>query len=216
MGRVKNWKSYGEVMMLSKPLSLKGIKEALKDYITEERFRHSIGVMDTAVRLAAIYGCKEGKVEIASLLHDVARDMSLEKMQCIVRRRGLDFRDSEVIMNDPLLLHAYAGKVIAEEHFAIQDQEILRSIELHTTGGVCMSLLDKVLFVADYIESGRAFIGVKKARILAYRNIDSAALYIFKSLLIHLLRKGVFICKNTLLGYNELILKSSVGASAWE
>lgn len=192
-------------MMLSKPLLLKGIKE----YITEERFRHSIGVMDTAVRLAGIYGCKEDKVEIASLLHDVARDMPLEKMQYIIRKKGLDFRDSEVIMNDPLLLHGYTGKVIAEERFDIHDQEILRSIELHTTGGECMSLLDKVLFVADYIESGRAFIGVKKARILAYRNIDSAALYIFKSLLIHLLRKGVFICKNTLLGYNELIMKTS-------
>jgi HD superfamily phosphohydrolase YqeK len=81
----------------------------------------------------------------------------------------------------------------------------LHSIELHTTGDAGMSILDKVVFVADYIEPNRSFRGVQTARKIAKRNLDETVLYIFSAMLRTLAQRKTFICSNTLLGYNELI-----------
>ncbi|MBN2325186.1 MAG: bis(5'-nucleosyl)-tetraphosphatase (symmetrical) YqeK [Spirochaetes bacterium] len=112
---------------------------------------------------------------------------------------------NDVVFRSTGLLHAYAGKVIACRDFGISDEEVLHSIELHTTGGEGMSVLDKVVFVADYTEPTRSFRGVQTARRIAKRDLDEAVLYIFGSMLRMLVQKKSYICGNTLLGYNELI-----------
>ena len=150
--------------------------------------------------------CSE-KVQTAALLHDVARDLPIELMRETLQRRGV-WSDSFADFSDnPLLLHAHAGRVIAQTDFGVADGEILRSIELHTTGGSYMSALEKVIFVADFIEPGRSFRGVETARRLAQKSLDETILYIYKFILRHLLRRELFICNNTLLGYNEVVLK---------
>jgi len=183
------------------------IRERIRVYITESRYRHSLGVRDTAVQLARIYGCRRQKAAIAALLHDIARDIPLETMRRLVEENIAWFSTDFVITDNPLLLHAYAGSVIARKEFGIDDEAILRSIELHTTGGQSMGVLEKVIFVADFIEPSRRFNGVQKARKQAHVNLDETVLYIYKFMLKHLLKKELFICKNTLLGYNEIILR---------
>ncbi|UCB45426.1 MAG: bis(5'-nucleosyl)-tetraphosphatase (symmetrical) YqeK [Spirochaetota bacterium] len=185
---------------------MKSIEKGIRSYITEERFSHSQGVRDTAVSLAIRYQCDEEKASIAALLHDVARDLSLERMQRIVKSNCGAIYASDIVFNNPGLLHARAGRIIAQEEFDVQDEDILQSIELHTTGGEGMSLLNKVVFIADYTEPGRKFRGVGEARKLARRSIDETVLYIFKSMISKLIQKGVYICKETLLGYNEHVL----------
>ena len=185
---------------------MKSIEKGIRSYITEERFSHSQGVRDTAVSLAIRYQCDEEKASIAALLHDVARDLSLEHMQRIVKSNCGVIDASDIVFNNPGLLHARAGRIIAQEEFDVQDEDILQSIELHTTGGEGMSLLNKVVFIADYTEPGREFRGVGEARKLARRSIDETVLYIFKSMISKLIQKGVYICKETLLGYNEHVL----------
>jgi len=181
------------------------IKDRLHGYITGQRLIHSFGVVDTAVRLALRYGCDPVKAEVAALLHDIARDIPLIKMKRLVEdERGI--RPDDVVMENPLLLHAYAGKVIACKDFGINDGEILEAIELHTTGGASMGLLSRIVFIADYIEPSRNFRGVKKARMLAEKNLDSTLRYIYRSLLKHLLSQNRYICSNTLDGYNEIVL----------
>jgi predicted HD superfamily hydrolase involved in NAD metabolism len=187
------------------------IEEGIRQYITEHRFLHTAGVRDTAISLARHYGCSEEKASVAALLHDVARDLPLPRMQRIVEKDSGGSICADIVFNSPGLLHARAGKIIAQREFGVQDEDILRSIELHTTGGAGMSLLNKVIFVADYTEPGREFRGAEKARKLSKRDIDVAVLYIFKSMLFNLLRSELFICEETLFGYNEYILHSRKG-----
>jgi predicted HD superfamily hydrolase involved in NAD metabolism len=192
---------------MAEELVLRKIESSIGEYLSKKRIRHTLGVKDTAVNLSRLNNCSEEKAAVASLLHDIARDISLQRMQDLVRNSEILHCNYKAAENDPRLLHAYAGKAIAKQHFNIHDDEILRSIELHTTGGGSMSVLDKIIFVADYIEPGRKFSGVKTARTLAYRDLDEAVLYIFRSLLRQLLVKQRFICQSTLTGYNELVLK---------
>lgn len=179
--------------------------------ITEKRYLHTLGVRDTSLLLCRKYQCSQQKAEMAALLHDIARDLPVEKMVELLQMHG--FRKSAYpgVEHNPLLLHAHAGKVIARTEFGVQDKEILQSIELHTTGGESMSLLDKIIFVADFTEPGRTFGGVENARELADTDLDRAVLYIYRFILRHLLKKEVFICKNTLLGYNEIVLQVGKG-----
>ena len=159
------------------------IQTELRKIMLCERFEHSLRVRDTATRLAELYSCNKNKAEIASLLHDVARDMPLEEMQDILRKSGVYSKYSDPEYQNHQLMHAHVGKEIAEKRFGIKDADILRSIELHTTGGESMSLLDKVVFVADFIEPGRTFSGVNECRTLAFDDLDKAVLYIFKFLI---------------------------------
>lgn len=185
------------------------IKKKLKEFLPDMRFKHSVRVKNIAVKLAKINGCSEEKAAIASYLHDVARDIPLKSMLDLLEEEGFFLQDHGIPDNNPLLLHAHAGKVVARKQFGVHDKEVLRSIELHTTGGESMSLLDKVIFVADYIEPGRTFSGVKETRDLAFKSLDRAVLYIFKTLIKNLLNRELFICKTTLLGYNELVQNCS-------
>lgn len=195
------------------------LERELEERVTGRRFSHSIGVRDTAVALAGMYGCDEEKARAAGLLHDIARDMPLVTMRSIVTMKGIvtmqgivsgqnDTLFREALFSSPGLLHAYAGRIIAQRDFGVRDEDILRSIELHTTGGRGMTVLNKVVFVADYIEPGRSFRGVETARAIAQRSLDEAVLYIFRSMFRKLIAHGVYICVNTLLGYNELVLGS--------
>jgi len=185
-------------------MDLNNILIKLPKYINEDRLKHSIGVKDTAVKLARIYGADKKKAEIAGLLHDVARDMKLDKMVELCPDK-LN-RINKIIRKNSSLLHPYAGRVIAEKDFEIDDMDILNAIEKHTTGSKDMNLLDKIIFVADYIEPNRAFRGVKNARVLAYKDLDKAMLYIYKSLLIYLLKESRYICIETLEGYNSILM----------
>jgi len=187
------------------------MENKIRGMITEKRYLHTLGVRDTALLLCRQYGCSQKKAEAAALLHDIARDLPVEKMVELLQTNGLWKSEYSVIEHNPLLLHAHAGKVIARTEFGVQDKEILQSIELHTTGGESMSLLDKIIFVADFTEPGRTFGGVEKARELVCRDLDRAVLYIYRFILRHLLGKEVFICKNTFLGYNEIVLQVGKG-----
>jgi predicted HD superfamily hydrolase involved in NAD metabolism len=183
------------------------IADRVKEYISEKRFKHTLGVRDAAVSLCTVYGCSRDKAAAAALLHDVARDIPIDAMRNIVRENGGWSADLDTISGNPKLFHSHAGRAIAQADFGIEDEDVLRSIELHTTGGRSMELLDKVIFIADFIEPGRTFRGVETARRLARRNLDQTILYIFKFMLRNLLQRELFICNNTLHGYNEIVVK---------
>jgi predicted HD superfamily hydrolase involved in NAD metabolism len=191
--------------------TLRAMENRVRGLINEKRYLHTLGVRDTALLLCRQYGCSRKKAEVAALLHDIARDLPVEKMVELIQTNGLWKGEYSVIEHNPLLLHAHAGRVIALTEFNVHDVEILQSIELHTTGGESMSLLDKIIFVADFTEPGRTFRGVEKARELARMDLDRAVLYIYSYILRHLLKREVFICKNTFLGYNEIVLQVGKG-----
>lgn len=184
-------------------IDLPGLEEKVERYMTAERFEHARRVRDTAVMLARRYGFDETKAGVAGLLHDVARDMPLEEMKLMVKNAG----NVPDVLETASLLHASAGVVISRTEFGIEDKDILKSIELHTTGGMGMSMLDKIVFVADFIEPGRSFRGVKAARKTAFTDIDRTTFRILRFLLRHLVYRQKYICENTVFAYNEFAVR---------
>ena len=132
--------------------------------MSERRFRHVLGVEETAVALAAKYGADEAKASIAALTHDYAKERPNDEFELIIRRDGFDLA---LLNYGNEIWHGLVGADIVQRELAIDDEEILQAIRVHTTGAAKMSLLDKIIYVADYIEPGRDFPGVKEAREIA-------------------------------------------------
>ncbi len=147
-----------------------GTKEQLKTLLTPERYAHSLGVMETAVDLAKIYGADVEKAKIAGLLHDCAKNLDDVYGRC----RDLEVDLDEFEMKSPPLVHAKLGAEIAKIEFGITDSEILEAIRWHTIGKENMTLLEKIVFVADLTEPGRTYPDAGALRELSRENLDLA------------------------------------------
>jgi predicted HD superfamily hydrolase involved in NAD metabolism len=164
------------------------IKE-LESELAYGRFIHTLDVAATAANLAMCYGADLDKAEVAGLLHDCAKCMSLGKMLKVCDKAGTDL--SEFEKNSVSLLHSKAGAVLAESRYGVRDEDTLNAIRFHTTGRPGMSLLEKIVFVADYIEPGRdSAPNLPQVRKLAYECIDDCVLQILKDTLRYLATTG--------------------------
>jgi predicted HD superfamily hydrolase involved in NAD metabolism len=164
------------------------IKE-LESELAYGRFIHTLDVAATAANLAMCYGADLDKAEVAGLLHDCAKCMSLGKMLKVCDKAGTDL--SEFEKNSVSLLHSKAGAVLAESRYGVRDEDTLNAIRFHTTGRPGMSLLEKIVFVADYIEPGRdSAPNLPQIRKLAYESIDDCVLQILKDTLRYLATTG--------------------------
>ncbi len=144
----------------------------LKEMIDLQRYQHTLGVIDTALRLAEHYRVSVEKAKIAALLHDCAKGLS--KYHLLRRLKGSDIVVDDVELSLEPLMHGPVGAIIAREEFGIIDDEILRAIRYHTTGSVEMTLLDKIIFIADYIEPNRQCPGIDEVRQMAFIDLDQA------------------------------------------
>lgn len=153
--------------------SLPALKQKLEGLLKPARYRHTLGVAQTAVRLASRFGVAPKRAELAALLHDCAKYMPVEDMRTLVKDRGLDVDDDE--MQNVSVLHAPAGAVLAQTEYGVQDPEILSAIRKHTLGGRQMSPLEALIYTADFIEPNRApFDGLEAARTLAETDLYGA------------------------------------------
>ncbi len=142
----------------------------LKTKLKPERFLHSLGVRDTAVKMANIFGADTNKAEIAGLLHDNAKNIDNPYERCADLEVELDEFEKE----NAALVHAKLGAETAKCEFYVTDNEILDAIRYHTVGRCGMSLLEKIIFVADLTEPGRNFPDIEYLRTLAFSDIDVA------------------------------------------
>ncbi len=154
-----------------------GMEEQLKSLLTPERYAHSLGVMETAVELAKIYNADIEKARIAGLLHDNAKNLD----NIYERAKDLEVDLDEFEMNSPPLVHAKLGAETAKIEFGITDPEILDAIRWHTIGKPNMTLLEKIIFVADLTEPGRDFPDAEPLRKLSHENLDWAVAECIKS-----------------------------------
>ena len=165
------------------------IAEKLKTKLSPKRFEHSIGVEYTAGTMAFMYGADYEKALIAGLLHDCAKYVPNDKkiIKCV--KRGLSVSECE--RKNPELLHAKLSAAYAKEKYGIDDEEILSAITWHTTGKPGMSLLDKIIYIADYIEPNRNVLPeMDVIRREAYTDIDVCLLHILKNSVEYLDNKG--------------------------
>lgn len=147
------------------------MKKTLRKYLTLDRYEHTEGVMYTAAALAMKYGEDVEKALVAGLLHDCAKCIPDSKKIKICRKHHIEVTELEV--NNPFLLHAKLGAFLAKEKYDVQDQEILDAIACHTTGKPAMTLLDKIIYISDYIEPMRSKApNLSDVRRLAFEDID--------------------------------------------
>ncbi len=173
--------------MATKDLS--EIQEKLKNSLNTTRYEHTIGVMYTAGCLAMAHGYSIEKSMLAGLLHDCAKCMPHEEMLELCKEHDVEITASE--MANQSLLHAKAGSILARITYDINDEEILHAIKVHTTGEQDMSMLDKIIFVADYIEPGRnQASNLEYIRQLAYVDLDACVAEISYDTLCYLQTKS--------------------------
>ena len=170
---------------MSEAYDLKKIKKKLKNELDESRYEHTIGVMDTAACLAMRYGADLTQALVAGLLHDCAKCIPNDKKLKLCRKNGIEVTPFEE--KAPFLLHAKLGAWMAEHEYHVSDPAILSAIACHTTGKLDMSLLDKIVFIADYIEPGRNKApGLPEIRRLSFTDIDQALIRILSDTLDYL------------------------------
>lgn len=161
------------------------IRKNLSKKLDPFRYEHTLGVSFTCQALAMRYGFDLDRAELAGLLHDCAKRYPDAVLLEKCRKREIPVSSSEEA--DPSLLHAKLGAFMAREKFGVEDEEILNAIRCHTTGRADMTLLDKILYVADYIEPRRyKAANLPQMRRLAFIDLDEACFEIMKSILEYL------------------------------
>lgn len=142
----------------------------VKERLPEKRYIHTIGVMETAIRLAKIFGVDLKKAETAAILHDIAKYEKVERMEQIVK----DHLDDHLLGWGGEIMHGPVGAWIVKTEFDIQDEDILNAIRFHTTGRAKMTDLEKIIYISDMIEPNRKFDGVETLREIAEHNLHDA------------------------------------------
>ena len=183
------------------------IEKSLQSLLSPHRYAHTLGVMHTACALSMAHSYPMTRAQIAGLLHDCAKYLSNDQLIEIAKKRGLLISPGEE--KAPQLLHAKVGALFAEEIYGVQDPAVLRAIRLHTTGSPAMGLLDKIIFVSDYIEPGRDRAPhLSDIRQLAFYDLDLAVTLILEDTIAFLEASGAEIdisSRQTLDSYRDII-----------
>ena len=185
----------------------KDILDSLLDEIGEERLNHTLRVVEEAKKLAVKHSVDINKAAITALLHDCGKFTNKKKI--LKRAYDFDIILSNVMKHNPELIHAPLGAKIANHKYNIEDQDILNAIRYHTTGRKSMSKLEKLIYIADYIEPSREFIGVEEVRHLAYEDLDKSLLLAMNQTITFLVSKDRPISLHTIEARNQLIIEQA-------
>ena len=156
-----------------KHLTLSQLRPVALSYLKYKRIPHVLGTEQEAIRLAERYGGDVEKARVAALLHDCTKKLDMEEQMALCRHYGIELDELE--QKALKLLHAKTGAAIARDVFGV-DEEIYHAIWWHTTGHANMTLLEKIIYLADYIEPSRDFPGVDKLRKVCYEDLDKGLL----------------------------------------
>ncbi len=181
---------------------ISGLQADMKKVLKESRYKHTVSVAHTAASLAMVYDASLFKAMVSGMLHDCAKRYSDEELLKKCRKKGLEIRKAEA--ENPSLLHAKYGAFLAKNKYGVEDEEILTAIECHTTGKPDMSLLDKIIFTADYIEPYRNHSDkLPLIRRMAFEDIDRAMAVMFNEILNYLSQTGAKIDEMTRKTFEE-------------
>ncbi|WP_349407898.1 bis(5'-nucleosyl)-tetraphosphatase (symmetrical) YqeK [Pseudalkalibacillus sp. SCS-8] len=176
--------------------------EIVKAQLTDHRYQHTIGVMDTAVELAERFGADVEKARMAAIFHDYAKFRPKDEMKAVIIEQKLG---DELLQYGSELWHAPVGAYLVQKEVGIQDDEILQAIRSHTSGRVQMTTLEKIVFLADYIEPGRHFPGVEEVREIAQDDLDEAVKQSIKNTITFLMKRNQLVYPGTLHTYNDIV-----------
>ncbi len=165
------------------------IKQRLRRKLDADRYEHTIGVTYTATALAMRHNCDLKKAELAGLLHDCAKCMSDDAKLSKCVKYHLSVTETE--RRNPYLLHSKLGAFLAMNKYHVDDKDILNAVLYHTTGRPAMSVLEKIVFIADYIEPGRSKAArLSEIRHIAFIDLDLAMYMILSDTMEYLKKKS--------------------------
>lgn len=169
------------------------IKKDLKISMTSRRYMHTLGVVQVAEELANINNVEIDKVRLAAIAHDVAKEWSYEEIEEFCKENNLDFSYLEGFKN---VLHSHLGAEVIKNWYDVKDEDILNAIKYHTTGRAAMSTLEKIIYLADFLDPGRDVEKYKenfeKAKMYSYENLDKGMSFVLERTLIYLGDKAVY------------------------
>ncbi|MBY6178261.1 bis(5'-nucleosyl)-tetraphosphatase (symmetrical) YqeK [Staphylococcus warneri] len=171
-------------------MNIENAKELVKEKLPEKRYKHSLRVAETAVKLAEIYDGDKDKAKLAGVLHDYCKYDDLSTMYQVVRQYELE---TDLLSYGGEILHGPVCSAIMENDFDVKDEEVLLAIKYHTTGRQQMTKTEKLVFIADYIEPGRKTPGVEEIRDMAYNqgSLDKTIYEISKRTVLFLIQKDI-------------------------
>ncbi len=188
-------------------LTFDDYKKIIKEQMGKKRYIHSINVAKAAEELAKKYDADIEKARIAGILHDITKEMPYDQQLKIIQDNGIML--DNVQQFSPKTWHAISGSVYVKTKLNIGDYDILNAIRYHTSGRAGMSLLEKVIFVADFIGDERDYNGVDVMREKAQKSLEEAMLYGVTFSITDLAKRQFAIDTNTLNLFNELIINNS-------
>ena len=151
------------------------LKEIVKSKMSLKRFTHTLGVVEMSEKLAKIYNANIQKCKVAALLHDICKEMDMEYIKNICKNKFINELSEEDLENNEIL-HGFAGAYYVKNELEINDKEILNAIKYHTVGAKDMTLLEKIVYIADAIEYGRNYPSVVEIREETFKNLDKGIL----------------------------------------
>ena len=151
------------------------LKEIVKSKMSLKRFTHTLGVVEMSEKLAKIYNANIQKCKVAALLHDICKEMDMEYIKNICKNKFINELSEEDLENNEIL-HGFAGAYYVKTELGINDKEILNAIKYHTVGAKNMTLVEKIVYIADAIEYGRNYPSVVEIREETFKNLDKGIL----------------------------------------
>lgn len=184
---------------------IKEIEEDLITVISKKRFIHTMGVVESSRELAIRYNENVEHATISALLHDYAKGFKKAELMKYIEAANIEL--DEVLMNAHELLHGKVASLIAKEKFKILEHNILNAIEYHTTGRANMSKLEKIIYLADFIEPGRVYEGVDELRKIAKVSLDKAVFKALNNTIAYVIAIQKPLHPNTIYARNHFLIK---------
>lgn len=182
--------------------SRKELIAKVKEQVSEKRFKHILGAEQAALELARANDYELEKASVAALVHDYAKERSDSEFKALIVQTGLE---QDLLNWNNFIWHGVVGAEIIKKELKITDEEILNAVRRHTVGAKEMTMLDQIVYVADYIEPGRDFPGVDQARQLAAESLRAAVEFETKHTLLYLMNNDKTIYPAAILTYNAYV-----------
>lgn len=175
----------------------------ISNRLSEKRLKHTLAVKEEALKLAECYGySNEKNIVWAALLHDIGRGYDQNTMNQYVKKYNLD----NIYLNNTSLAHSKVGAELIKDEFQVNNIDIIKAVSFHTTGKENMSILEKIIFLADIIEPNRTFNEVDVLRKLSYQDMDEACLMALDLSIKYVIERKEYLHIDTLLARNDFLL----------
>lgn len=186
------------------PMTRQELIAHLRSALRDKRFEHVLRVEKTAIKLAKRYGVNVEAASIAGLCHDYAKQRPDADFIKVIKDKQLD---PDLLNYGNAIWHGVVGAEMVKDELGVHDEDILNAIRFHTTGAAYMTKLAQIVYMADYIEPGRDFPGVKKARKLTKESLGAGVAYQTKHTLLYLIENNAPVHPQTLATFNAWVPK---------